>query len=57
MYIYVGVLSCGGGQGLGTQESRGRGKQEVGIPKGWKVGETGGKYATMLHNILQLKKG
>lgn len=24
MYIYVGVLSCGGGQGLGTQESRGR---------------------------------
>ena len=57
MYIYVGVLSCGGGQGLGAQESRGRGKQEVGIPKGCKVGEIGGKYATMLHNILQLKKG
>lgn len=45
MYIYVGVLSCGGGQGLGTQESRkwgGGGWQEVGIPKGWKVGEIGG---------------
>ena len=56
MYIYVGVLSCGGGQGLDTQESRGGG-QEVGIPKGWKVGEIGGNYATMLHNILQLKKG
>ena len=26
--------------------------QEVGIPKGWKVGEIGGNYAKMLHSIL-----
>lgn len=42
VYYHVGEDR---GQGLGTQESRkwgGGGWQEVGIPKGWKVGEIGG---------------
>lgn len=53
MWVYYHV-----GEDRGWTHRRvGGGGQEVGIPKGWKVGEIGGNYATMLHNILQLKKG
>ena len=52
MLVYYHV-----GEDRGWAPRRVGGEQEAGIPKGWKEGEIGGNYATMLHNILQLKKG